>query len=55
LIADQQTRKVKDRYYAFALLAAPIPAIMLGLIVLLIRMNNEQRDIAPSRRIAHKT
>lgn len=54
LIADQQSRKVKDSYYRLALLAAPIPAIMLGLIVLLIRMNNEQRDIAPARRIARK-
>ena len=51
---DRLTRQVKDRYYTLALLASPIPAIMLGLIVWLIRMNNEQKDIAPNRRVAKK-
>ena len=53
--ADRQSRQVKDRYYTFALFASPIPAIMLGLIVLLIRINNEQKDVAPTRRVVRKT
>lgn len=51
---DRLSRHVKERYYTLALLAAPIPAIMLGLLVWLIRMNNEQKDISPSRRVAKK-
>ena len=51
---DRQTRQVKDRYYTLALLAAPIPAIMLGLIVLLMRIMNEQKDITPTRRVGRK-
>lgn len=51
---DRLTRQVKDRYYAMALLVSPIPAIMLGLIVLLMRMNDEQKNIAPNRRVAKK-
>ncbi|WP_373651176.1 MULTISPECIES: Gldg family protein [unclassified Schlesneria] len=48
---DRLTREVESSYYTRSLLASPIPAIMLGLIVWLIRKNNEQRDIAPARRI----
>lgn len=51
---DRQTRQVKDRYYAFALLASPIPALLLGLIVWMARLNDEQKDIAPNRRVARK-
>ncbi len=51
---DRLSRHVKDRYYTLALLAAPIPAIMFGLMILLIRINNEQKDIAPNRRVAKK-
>jgi len=47
---DRLTRQVKDRYYTLALLASPIPAIMLGLIVLLVRTIDEQKDVAPTRR-----
>lgn len=52
--AEQKSRQVKDRYYTLALLAAPIPAIMLGLIVLLMRISNEQKDISPARRVGRK-
>jgi ABC-2 type transport system permease protein len=52
--AEQKSRQVKDRYYTLALVAAPIPAIMLGLIVLLIRISNEQKDITPARRVGHR-
>ncbi len=54
-VMDRLTRQVKDRYYTVALLASPIPAILLGLFVLLIRINNEQKDIAPSRRAGRKS
>lgn len=48
---DRLTRRVKDRYYTFALLVSPIPAMLLGLVVWLIRLSNEQKDIDPQRRI----
>jgi ABC-2 type transport system permease protein len=51
---DRLTRQVKDRYYTVALLVSPIPAILLGLFVWLVRLQNEQRDIAPGRRVARK-
>lgn len=51
---DRLIRQVKDKYYAVALLASPIPAILLGLIVWMVRLNNEQKDIAPNRRVAGK-
>lgn len=51
---DRLTRQVKDRYYTMALLASPIPAILLGLLVWMMRLNNEQKDIAPNRRVAKK-
>ena len=47
---DRLTREVERSYYTRSLLFSPIPAIILGLLVWLIRKNNEQRDIAPSRR-----
>ena len=47
---DRLTREVEGSYYTRSLLASPIPAIMLGLLVWLIRQNNEQKDIAPTRR-----
>ena len=47
---DRLTREVEGSYYTRSLLASPIPAILLGLLVWLIRQNNEQKDIAPTRR-----
>ena len=52
---DRNTREVESSYYTRSLLASPIPAIILGLVVWLIRMNNEQRDIAPARRVAGRS
>ena len=52
---DRLTREVERSYYMRSLLASPIPAIILGLVVWLIRKNNEQRDIAPSRRVGAKS
>lgn len=48
---DRRTRDVERSYYTRSLLVSPIPAILLGLVVWLIRKNNEQRDIAPTRRV----
>ena len=52
---DRLTREVESSFYTRSLLASPIPAIMLGLLVWLFRKNNEQRDIAPTRRIAGRS
>ncbi len=52
---DRNTREVESSYYTRSLLASPIPAIILGLLVWLIRLNNEQRDIAPARRVAGRS
>ena len=52
---DRKTREVESSYYTRSLLASPIPAILLGLLVWLIRKNNEQRDIAPTRRVAGRS
>lgn len=51
---DRLTRQVKDRYYTIALLVSPIPALLLGLFVWMIRLQNEQKDIAPNRRVASR-
>jgi len=48
--SDRSVRQVKDKYYTLALLVSPIPALFLGLIVLMVRLSNEQRDISPTRR-----
>ena len=52
---DRRIREVEHSYYTRSLLASPIPAILLGLLVWLIRKNNEQRDIAPTRRVAGRS
>ena len=52
---DRLTREVERSYYTRSLLFSPIPAIILGLLVWLIRKNNEQRDIAPSRRVGARS
>lgn len=49
---DRLTRQVKDRYYTVALMASPIPAILLGFIVWMVRSSNEQKEIAPNRRVS---
>ena len=52
---DRLTREVERSYYMRSLFVSPIPAIILGLLVWLIRKNNEQRDIAPSRRVGTRS
>jgi ABC-2 type transport system permease protein len=52
---DRLTREVERSYYTRSLLASPIPAIILGLLVWLIRKNNEQRDISPTRRVGARS
>jgi ABC-2 type transport system permease protein len=52
---DRLTREVERSYYMRSLLVSPIPAIILGLMVWLIRKNNEQRDITPSRRVGARS
>lgn len=48
---DRQIRVVEQNFFLAAFLLAPIPPAILGLLVLLIRLRNEQNDITPSRRI----
>ena len=52
---DRRTREVESSYSTRSLLLSPIPAIVLGLVVWLIRLNNEQRDIAPTRRVSGRS
>ena len=48
--SDRNVRAVERGYYAAALLFPPIPAIALGLLVWILRLKDEYKDIAPSRR-----
>lgn len=48
--SDRNVRAVERGYYAAALLFPPIPAIVLGLLVWVLRLKDEYKDIAPSRR-----
>ncbi len=48
--SDRSVRAVERGYYAAALLFPPIPAIVLGLLVWVLRLKDEYKDIAPSRR-----
>jgi len=43
-------RAVERSYYAAALLFPPIPAIVLGLLVWMMRLSDEYKNIADSRR-----
>ena len=48
--SDRSVRAVERGYYAAALLFPPIPAIVLGILVWLMRLKDEYKEIAPSRR-----
>ena len=48
--SDRNVRAVERGYHAAALLFPPIPAIVLGLLVWVLRLKDEYKDIAPSRR-----
>ena len=48
--SDRNVRAVERSYYASALLFPPIPAIILGILVWMRRLNAEYKDIAASRR-----
>jgi len=41
----------KNRIRTLTALAAPLPALMLGVVVLWFRMFNEQKNINPNRRV----
>ncbi|MCH8828353.1 MAG: Gldg family protein [Planctomycetes bacterium] len=47
---QRQIRQYENRVRLFAVVIPPVPAILLGLIVLLIRQYNERRNITASRR-----
>lgn len=49
---ERQIRDTERRVMAMAVIVPPIPAIVLGLVVLLMRLGRERRDIAPDRRVA---
>lgn len=46
----RNVRAVEQMYYAGALLVSPIPALLLGALMLILRVNRENNDIAPARR-----
>lgn len=46
---EQAVRQIERRFWRKAVLIPPIPAIILGLFVLLMRLTNERRSIAPDR------
>jgi ABC-2 type transport system permease protein len=50
IASDRSVRAVERNYYAAALLFPPIPAILLGILVWMRRLNAEHKDIAASRR-----
>ena len=50
IASDRSVRAVERSYYAAALLFPPIPAIILGILVWMRRLNAEYKDIAASRR-----
>ena len=53
LEADEQSsiEGRKNRIRAMTALIAPLPALMLGIVVLWFRVMNEQRNINPNRRV----
>lgn len=48
--SESNVRAVERLYYAGALLVSPIPAVLLGLVMLLLRAAGENKTIAPTRR-----
>jgi ABC-2 type transport system permease protein len=49
---ERRIRETERQVWAMAVIVPPIPAIVLGLVVLLLRLGRERRYIAPDRRIA---
>lgn len=48
--SDKNVRAVEQKYYALALAFSPIPAVVLGLVMWLLRTLGENKEIAPTRR-----
>jgi ABC-2 type transport system permease protein len=48
--AERQIRVTERQIMTRAVLIPPIPAIVLGLVVFLLRLGRERRSIAPDRR-----
>ena len=48
--SERNVRAVERMYYTGALIAAPIPAILLGLLMWVLRVAAENKDIAATRR-----
>ncbi|MBS0201473.1 MAG: Gldg family protein [Planctomycetes bacterium] len=48
--SESNVRAVERMYYAGALIVSPIPAVLLGLIMLLLRKAGENKTISPTRR-----
>ncbi|MBX3449059.1 MAG: Gldg family protein [Planctomycetaceae bacterium] len=48
---ERQIRSIESRYWLAAVFLPPIPAILLGLFVWAWRLQNEQKDISPARRV----
>ncbi len=47
---EREVRSIENQFYMLATLLPPIPAIILGFIMWLRRMLNEQREVPPARR-----
>jgi ABC-2 type transport system permease protein len=51
---ERRIRETERQVMAMAVIVPPIPAIVLGLVVLLLRLGRERRYIAPERRVEHE-
>jgi ABC-2 type transport system permease protein len=52
--SQRNVRAVEHAYFAGAMIASPIPAILLGLLMWINRVTTENREISPTRRRARK-
>lgn len=52
---ERATRSIEHRFYLLATILPPIPALILGFIVWLGRLQNEQREVPPARRRTSKS
>ena len=49
---DREIRSIEDRIMYAAVIIPPIPAILLGIIVLGMRLSRERKDITPDRLVS---
>lgn len=49
---ERKVREIENQFFALSVILPPIPALVLGLIVWFRRLQNEQREVPPTRRRA---